>query len=625
VVLPQIFVLIVENKICGVRMKFKKVFKLITVSLFLLETISFAQPQLVTIKLEKNNLKVNTGTELKIILHASVQSGWHINSNKPNDEFLIPTVIKSKNKSFPLSNVAYPKAEERKLAVSDKPVSVFENEIKVELSIKIDKSTAAGKYVIPIEFSYQGCNDQTCMPPSEVVENLNIEITAAAKTETPVIKNEIQDAKSETEKIKDASIDAAKQPVDQNTQQSGVTEKKENADSSSFEERGLLLSLLIVFLGGLALNLTPCVYPLIPITIGYFGGQTEGRTSKLFLLGLFYVLGIALTYSIVGVVTALSGAMFGALLQQPIVIAFICLIFIALALSMFGVYEFKLPDSWTAKAGGARSGVFGAFFMGLTMGIVAAPCIGPFVLSLVTVVAAKGDAVYGFIMFFVLALGLGFPYLILALFSGKIKSLPRAGLWMEAVKHIFGFIMVGMAIYYAGPLIPKSVNHYLLPVYGILVAVFLLFFDKTASANKGFKTFKTVFSIVIVAVAVYALWPVKENSLTWQKYDQTAFANAKSKNEKIIIDFSAEWCVPCKELDAQTFSNEKVIDAGKDFTAFKADMTKTGSEEIEKLRKDFNVIGVPTVLIFDSKGNEVERLTGFINAEGFLKLMEKAK
>ena len=164
--------------------------------------------------------------------------------------------------------------------------------------------------------------------------------------------------------------------------------------------------MLFVFVGGLALNLTPCVYPLIPITIGYFGGQSEGSTGRLAIMGLLFMLGLAVTYSIIGVVTSLSGAVFGAVLQNPIVILAVVAILLGLSLSMFGVYEFKLPDSMVAKFGGSKTGMFGAFFMGLTMGIVAAPCIGPFILGLVTYVATKQDPYFGFLMFFVLALGL---------------------------------------------------------------------------------------------------------------------------------------------------------------------------------------------------------------------------
>ncbi len=386
----------------------------------------------------------------------------------------------------------------------------------------------------------------------------------------------------------------------------------------------MLVGLLFVFIGGLALNLTPCVYPLIPITIGYFGGQSEGRTSRLTLMGLLFMLGMAVTYSIVGVVTSLTGAVFGALLQNPIVIIIIAAIFVVLSLSMFGVYEFKLPDSWVAKAGGAKGGYYGAFFMGLTMGIVAAPCIGPFVLGLVTYVAAKGDPLFGFLMFFVLALGLGLPYLFLAIFSGKIKNLPRAGMWMDAVKHIFGFILLGMALYFLLPLLPKEISGYVLPIFGIIAAIFILFFDKAAKGIKGFTIFKTLFSIIVIAISVWALIPSDKQSIDWQPYSDSALTNFEGK-KGAIIDFYADWCIPCKELDAMTFSDAKVIEESKNFITLKADMTKSLAPEVSALREKFKIVGVPTVLILNSKGEEVNRITGFVNAEEFLKIIRSVE
>jgi thiol:disulfide interchange protein DsbD len=591
------------------------VISLVTISV----CVSYAQPQLVTVKLEKNNLKITAGKEFKVVLNASIQSGWHINSNKPNDQFLIPTTIKSGNKSFPISNIVYPQPDERKLAISEKPVSVFENEIKVELTFNINKTTASGKYKIPIQFGYQGCNDETCMPPTTAVAELNIEVTGGTVTAQPTIKNEAQNLKTIKQSINQTLTNDA---VTKDTQAKTVETKSENESSivSTLEKSGLFLSLIFIFLAGLALNLTPCVYPLIPITIGYFGGQAEGKTSRLFLLGILYVLGMALTYSVVGVVTSLSGAVFGTLLQNPIVIIVLGLIFIALALSQFGVYEFKLPDSWVMKAGGAKGGAFGAFFMGLTMGIVAAPCIGPFLLGLVTYVAAKGNPFYGFIMFFVMAMGLGTPYLILALFSGKIKSLPRAGLWMEGVKHIFGFLLLGMAIYFVNPLLPKNISGYTLPISGLITALILLLLDKTANNIKGFRIFKTVFSLLVIALSVYALVPSKTVSPEWQKFSEIKYESLIKGNERMVIDFYADWCIPCKELDAITFSNAKVIKELGRFSKYKVDMTKT-TDENDLLRKKFKVVGMPTVLIIDAKGTEVKRLSGFVNADEFLKII----
>jgi thiol:disulfide interchange protein DsbD len=395
--------------------------------------------------------------------------------------------------------------------------------------------------------------------------------------------------------------------------------------TSKLEKSGLLLSLIIVFFGGLALNLTPCVYPLIPITIGYFGGQSEGRTSRLFMLGLLYVLGMSITYSVIGVVTSLSGAVFGTLMQNSYVILIIAALFVILSLSMFGVYEFKLPDSLVMKAGNAQSGYYGAFFMGLTMGIVAAPCIGPFVLGLVTYVAAKADPLFGFIMFFTLAMGLGLPYLLLALFSGKIKKLPRAGEWMEAVKHIFGFMLLGMAIYFAGPVLPKLLGKYLLPAFMFFSAFWLLVFDRLGTKVTSFRIFKIAFCAILMALAVYMVYPNNTSKPEWSKYENSAFTQASASGHPVIVDFYADWCIPCKEFEASTFSDKNVISEMKRFENFKVDMTKSGSPETEALRNKYNIIGVPTIIIFDSNGQEALRLTGFVNAEKFSGILKTVK
>lgn len=596
-------------------MKIKLLFLTSFIILSFFSNVIVSQPQVVKISLEKNKITAVPGEEFKIILNALVDNTWHINSNKPNDEFLIPSIVTAKGNSIKLVKVKYPQAHEINFSFSDKPVSVYEGNIKFELTLVLDKSATSGKQNIEVKLNYQACNDQSCLPPNSVATDFEMEILKtdkSVKPETTVINES---------KIGEKTIET---PITQNVEQIFLQKEeiKKDGDSlaSTLESSGILLSLIFIFIGGLALNLTPCVYPLIPITIGYFGGQAEGKTSKLFLLGILYVLGMALTYSLIGVVTALSGAVFGTLLQNPFVIVGIALLFIVLSLSQFGVYEFKLPDKLVMKAGGAKGGVFGAFFMGLTMGIVAAPCIGPFVLGLVTYVAAKGDAFYGFLMFFVLALGLGFPYLLLALFSGKIKKLPRAGDWMEGVKHIFGFLLLGMAFYFVDPILPKSMQGYSVPVFGVIAAIILLLIDKTANQIRGFRIFKTVFSVIVLAVSIWALIPSEKLEPEWQKFSINSYEESLKNNERILVDFYADWCIPCKELDALTFSDPRVIKELERYTSYKVDMTQM-NETNEELRKKFNVVGMPTVLIINSKGEEVHRLTGFVNADEFLRLI----
>lgn len=583
--------------------------KIILILLILLPQISFSQfgvkQDIVKIQLVAGQDKAQQSASFKFAVKVIIQDSWHINSNKPNEDFLIPSQLISKDPRFPFAKIVYPEAKNLNFEFSEQPVSVYDGDIVMAGLIQIDKNLQLGEYKIPIQLRYQACNDITCLPPTTISDTLFIE----------VVNNSTSVNELNTELFKDIDLSST-----------SVFEKNsEDSLASTLESSGIVISLLIIFLGGLALNLTPCVYPLIPITVGYFGGQSEGSTKKLFLLGSLYVLGMALTYSIIGVVTSLSGSLFGALLQNTYVIIGISLLFVILSLSQFGVYEFKLPDSLVMKAGGAKSGVFGAFFMGLTMGIVAAPCIGPFVIGLVTYVAAKGDPFYGFLMFFVLALGLGLPYLILALFSGKIKKLPRAGDWMEGVKHIFGFLLLGMAIYFIGPLLPKGVVSFVLPVFGILAALFLLFIDKMANQIKGFKLFKIVFSLLVITISVYTLIPSGKGSPDWKEFSEERYNQSLLENKKMIIDFYADWCIPCKELDALTFSDPTVIEKSMDFDTYKVDMTQTLSDETEKLRNKFNIIGMPTVLIINSQGKEIERLTGFVNADEFLRIIESVE
>ncbi len=562
-----------------------------------------ADENLVDMKLVSSFDKAHAGTEVMVAAKLHILEGWHINSNKPKEEFLIPTEIKVKGDTpFVIKEVKYPEPQDIKFDFSDNPVSVYEKEVLIGLLVLLPEELDHGEHQLNLELEYQACNNANCMPPVRLSKELKITIVDKS---TPV--SEIN-----SEVFSKLKIQKAPQEKDE-----------EDSVATALESSGLAVGLILVFLWGLALNLTPCVYPLIPITIGYFGGQSEGSTGKLFVLGSLYVLGLALTYSIVGVITAMSGAVFGTLMQNPIVILLIVGIFIALSLSMFGLYELKMPDKLVMKAGGARSGAMGAFFMGLTMGIVAAPCIGPVVLGLVTYVAAKGDPFFGFLMFFFLALGLGFPYLLLALFSGKIKSLPRAGMWMEAVKHIFGILLLGMALYFLMPLIPKSIVPFVLPVFMIISAIYLIFFEKKADNILGFRIFKIVFSVAIFGIAVYALIPKETNTLAWNKYSDVAYQEALDSNEKIIIDFYADWCIPCKELDALTFSDASVIETSKSFKAFKVDMTKTMSENTEKIRDKFGIVGMPTILILNSEGNEVKRLTGFINAKEFEDILSR--
>nr|NIR52687.1 DUF255 domain-containing protein [candidate division KSB1 bacterium] len=343
----------------------------------------------------------------------------------------------------------------------------------------------------------------------------------------------------------------------------GVREAPDNKIDQLMTGSGLFLTLLFIFLGGLALNLTPCVYPLIPITISYFVGQASNKISKSFFLALVYVLGMATTYSVLGVVAAMTGGLLGASLQKPAVLIGISVVFLIFAASMFGAFEIRMPTSLTNLAGGSRRGAFGSLFMGLTVGIVAAPCIGPFVLSLLTYVAVQGDPFLGFLMFFVLSLGLGVPFLVLGTFSGLIENLPRSGEWMAWVKKVFGVVMVGVAAYFVSTLIPHVVYVALLTAVAVIGGLLVGFIDNSRASFAWFKGLKVAIGTVLILFGIWtsvSAWnEANSEHIKWQRYSEELIAQARAEGKPVLIDFYADWCIPCKQIEKTLFSAPSVV------------------------------------------------------------------
>ena len=391
---------------------------------------------------------------------------------------------------------------------------------------------------------------------------------------------------------------------------------------STFESRGLALTLIVVFVLGLALNLTPCVYPLIPLTLAYFSSQTEGKASRRFGLATSYVLGLAAMYSALGVFSALSGQLFGAWLQLPAVLIFFAILMLVLSASMFGAFEIRVPHFISDRAG-ARSGYAGAAMMGLLAGIVAAPCVGPFIISLIALVGQKGSIGFGFLLFFVLAMGLGFPYLILGVFSSSIRSIPRSGAWMVQIKQALGFVLIAMAFYFLRPLIGDAAYHWGAGLSLLVGAAFLI-----VRPAPGARTIRFVSAALLLAAGLFFLWPrTHAADVQWTKYEAAALADARAAGKPVVIDFYADWCLPCKELDEKTFTDPAVVAESERFVRLKADLTRTGDESVQRLSREYSILGVPTIVFIGSEGDEIDsaRLTGFEKADPFLARMKQVR
>jgi thiol:disulfide interchange protein DsbD len=505
----------------------------------------------------------------------------------------------------------FPPARIKKLPVSDSPMAVFEGTVKVAAVITPAPNLTPKEIIIRGRVRYQACDDRTCLPPVQQLFSLTAPVEGPSLSATS--SRAVSLPSGIPQKGKGLSPVAGK-----------MAGKTENPASVSLGDRSLFVTFLLVFLGGLGLNLTPCVYPMIPITIAYFGGQAQGKRGRIIVHSSLYVIGMAVTYSILGVVAALTGGLFGGAYQYPPVLAGIALVMVLLALSMFDVYELRMPASLSRLAGSSQKGFGGTFLMGLTVGIVAAPCIGPFVLGLLTYVGNRGNAVLGFALFFVLALGLGAPFLALGLFSGNIGRLPRSGAWMVWVRKIFGFILLAMAAFFLKSLLPSALAyHLMLALIMLLAGVYLAWIDPVPASGKAFPYVRNIVGVIFFAIALSTAVAGLQSSISsaqihsagpngaiqWLPYSEAMLRQASREAKPVLIDFYADWCAPCKELDTDTFAAPDIVDRSRQFIMLKVDLT-SNDPRADALRKKYQAKGVPTIVFLKPDGQEMPSLRG---------------
>jgi thiol:disulfide interchange protein DsbD len=387
----------------------------------------------------------------------------------------------------------------------------------------------------------------------------------------------------------------------------------------------------LVFLAGLATSLTPCVYPMIAITVSVFGARQAESRSKAALLSTSFVLGIAALFTPLGVVSALTGSAFGSALASPWVVGALAALFAAMALSMFGLFDVALPSSLQnklAQAGGF--GVRGAFVLGFVNGLIAAPCTGPVLAVLLTWVATTGHVGFGALALFVYAIGIGVLFWVVGTFA---ITLPKSGHWIEWTKSVFGIAMLALAFYYLRAVLPyprpeARDQMWLAIAVGLLVggvivgAIHLSFKGNPwpAQLRKGVGILACVAGILGVIGYAEALPP--GTHITWLEDFDAGKSAALTEGRPMLVDFGADWCGACQELERDVLSDPRVVAEAQRFVAVRVDLsTDKATDEKWALLKRYNQPGLPLVVLHHSDGSEAARVTGLLESDEFLEMM----
>ncbi|WP_456402676.1 protein-disulfide reductase DsbD [Hydrogenimonas sp.] len=476
--------------------------------------------------------------------------------------------------------------------------------------------------------TYQGCSDSgVCYPP--VTKRYDFALSDAASK---------------------PAAEEAKAPSAQSPSAAPLSEEESIASTLKSKSFGIVL---LTFFGfGLLLALTPCVFPMIPILSSIIVAQGEGMTARRgFILSLVYVLAMALTYTVAGVLAGLFGANIQAALQNPWVISLFALLFVALAFSMFGFYELQLPSSLqsriskTSDEAGRKGGLAGVAVMGFLSALIVGPCVAPPLAGALIYIGQTGDALLGGAALFVMSLGMGLPLLLIG--TGAGKFMPRPGGWMTAVSKVFGVVMLGVAIWMLSRILPEGLTMGLWAALFIVSAVYMGALEPLGDRRSWNALFKGI-GVVMILYGAFLLFgaftgasnpldPLKilrerppaagtarADRLRFERVESLAQLLRKIEAAKgpVMVDFRADWCVSCIELEETTFKDPRVLKALEGYRLYQVDVTDNSQEQKEIMRH-FGIFGPPAILFFEG-GREVraKRISGYKSPEEFLKIVE---
>jgi len=551
-----------------------------------------------------------------IVFTISVDDDYHITDVKNN----FFKIVAPQNDYLEIEEVRFPKGVPYDEEVVFK--GIFDVPVKIKALREITEPVS-----LQFTVSYQMCQEkpqEMCFPPESKQVAVTIDRNFGVSGSTSAVD----------------TVDA--EPVDE-----GFSQWVERVVTRELEKKSVMLFLL-VFLAGFLTSLTPCVYPVIPIIMGFIGTRSGKSKLKGFYLSLFFVLGLAIVYTILGVIAATTGSMIGVSFQNPIVVVVIAAIFVAMGLSLAGLFDIPVPTSISSRVqGNYKNEIFGSMVIGGVSAIIAAPCVGPVLIALLSWISQTGNVFLGFWLTFTFSLGMGVIFALVGTFTGILSSMPKAGHWMSGIKHFFAVVLLAAGLYFIFTVTPQWLDLVLGGVFLIAISVFAgLFKSLDEDATAGAKLGKVVVILLLLGGAFTfikgldlkyftagpSLQPVstaqpegrveKKSLIPWVHSLEEGKTSAKQENKRVMIDTYADWCAACKELDSHTFSEPEVAEALKAYIPVKLDFTAK-NEANEELRKSLNVIGMPTIIFLDSEGKELNRFSGFKNKKDFLKFLDK--
>ena len=520
-----------------------------------------------------------------------------------------------------VTRVDWPEPKKKKDPAFDETVEVYEGDILLPCEAQLAENPAGDAAELPVTVSFQTCGETICYPPTSV----DVQVALQRSEEG----FELEEEKVPPPEAVEAS----------------PSEAPQGRLQTSLSDRGIFLTVLLVYLLGVAASFTPCVFPLIPVLLTLIGAGKDVSGKKGLSLSFLFVLGLATTYTVLGVVAAKTGGLFGQLLLlEPVQLGF-ALLFFLLALSMFGAFELQMPAFIRNKASGMRgSGALGAYLTGIAFGVAGSACLSPLLAGILGLIAQMGRVILGASLLFFFALGLGTLFLVIGLSFGTLASLKKGGIWLEEVKKLFGFLLLGTALFYLKGPVPPEMFPLILGSVLVIAGVFVGHWGVPLEGlPPWYSRFRQGVGLVaIVAGSSFLLAGLQGRSLMlpqelpgegglsgealdWSEGLEEALERGAAQERPVLLFFSSPNCLACVELKHKTLADPEVVQELDRFLLVYVMLD--GGPRARKWTDTYEILGTPTVRFVNSSGQLLDspRIQGFVGPEVFLPALEKVQ